>query len=572
MKKIFLIFISILLFGCSEDEQNPETTIKESFNLTTENSSVMPLGFVIVNTDVPLSQDTYSGKFGNQEIELKKSSDNELVFLIPEINQGNQLLELTIGNKSGNLDFQVLNNDVQNIEQVIANEVITPFNSFNNEITNLLNSNVYNEEITTQLETSQLILNNYLTQLSQISNDEKREVARFFNANPIFTTDYLNLEKRNSSFNPAWDCLRDNKAKIVLTSVGIVAFVKIIVLSGSTPIGPIAAAVGVTGGIYAAVSIVSAINESVLDECFLPIENLLNDSEGNSDNFEIDNNSFEPFSIKTKIRHLISTDVNGNNAIVSILISKLNYIKSKWLDIKNYINDKVSNATSWFCGWFSSGCPNYNLITYDFEGIPNSSDEFETPGDSEFIFIEDFPSDVDVEVNIASDNSINLKFNSDENSLPRTVTGKIKYDDGDFITTNDFSVTIEDVDIHPSWATGAWFWWHNQGFESNDGTGCWTTITRNIDGQTIYFRYYPESFFRYILLSDGTATQRQPTQGCEDVPGDIENGTWSVRNNVLEIIINGELYFQLNDFNENNQTYEKIDEYSGVYYLDYFQR
>lgn len=442
MKKALLILISILLFSCSE-EDNSVTEQQENFNLTSETSSVMPLRYVIVNTDIILTENTYNGNLGGEEIELTKSADNELIFIVPEIAQGNQLLEVTIGDQIGALSFEVLNNEVQDIDQVINDEVVTPLNAFNDEISTLLNTNVYNQDVTDQLETSQLILSDYFTKLSQISAAEKREVARFFNANPIFTSDFLNLDNRGVNSNPAWDCLRDNKVLIVSAAVGIAAFVKLVVITGSTsPPGPLIAGVGVIAGVYAAVSIVSAINENVLNECFLPVENLLNDSDGNTDNFEVSNNSFESFSIKTKVRHLVSSDVNGNNIIVATLLGGLNNIKSKWPPIKNAVNNIISKATGWFCGWFTSACSSYNLITYDFEGVPINSDEFETQGDSEFIFIEDFPSDVGVQVQIASDNSIKLKLNAPENTLPRTVMGKIKYDDGDFVTENSFSVTM----------------------------------------------------------------------------------------------------------------------------------
>ncbi|SFD32284.1 hypothetical protein SAMN04489722_107159 [Algibacter lectus] len=112
--------------------------------------------------------------------------------------------------------------------------------------------------------------------------------------------------------------------------------------------------------------------------------------------------------------------------------------------------------------------------------------------------------------------------------------------------------------IHPQWAIGSWKRWDNQGFVTNIQTGCWTTITKVIDNETIYFRYYPKSIYYYEFLADGTVEQKQPTNGCEDIPSETELGTWSVKNNVLEIIIRNQVWLKVENFTENNTSYDFI--------------
>lgn len=437
--------MSIIVFGCSKDdntETNPQT---ETFEITTESNSVMPQRFVIVNTNITLGQNSYTGIFGGQSIELYKSSDYELIFTVPEINSGNQTLELEINNKIGSLDFQVSQNNVQDPNNILTTELINPINSMSQDISDYLANNSFSQEVTSSLNSANQMINDFLTKFNTLSDEEKMEVAKFYNANPLFTTDFLNVASRNSmTGNSDYDCFNVNSERVVLTTVTVLGFVAALPsLNAAGPLGSITAAVGFIAGVYAAHSILSAAHELLINECFLPFKHALSDSFGNSNDFEVNNGSFQNFTITAKDRHIIASDIANSNAVVAYTIEKMNVVKSKWNILKNGVNDIISSTSNWFSSWFGSSSSSYEPISYDYDDIPESSEEFDSEGDSEFITIEDFPSDVNVEVNVASDNSIDLKLTADESTLPRTVTGKIKYNDGDFVTEDEFSVTLE---------------------------------------------------------------------------------------------------------------------------------
>lgn len=447
MKKLFLILLTIISFGCSKDYNtvtNPQT---ETFELTTESNSVMPQGFVIVNTNITLEQSNYTGTFGGQNIELYKSSDNELIFTVPEINSGNQTLELEIDDKIGSLNFQVSENNVQNPDNIITTELINPINSMSQDISNYLTNNSFSQEVTNSLHSADQMLNDFLTKFNTLSDDEKMEVAKFYNANPLFTTDFFYPASRSTmTGNSDYDCFDVNSRRVVLTTVIVLGFVKALPsLNAATPLGFVTAAVGFIAGVYAAHSILSAAHELLINECFLPFEHALNDGLGNSNDFEVNNGSFQNFTIITKDRHIIASDTANSNAVVAFTIEKMNLVKSKWNTLKDGVNNIITSTSNWFSGWFGSSSSSYEPITYDYDDIPESSEEVDSEGDSEFITIEDFPSDVNVEVNVTSDNSIDLKLTAEESTLPRTVTGKIKYNDGDFQTSDPFSVLLEQV-------------------------------------------------------------------------------------------------------------------------------
>ena len=136
-----LLIYTLLLFtilGCTKDEEGTtEEPILET-TLTTETSEVMPLGYVIVNTEVELQQNEYVGTFGGQDIKLYKSAEKALVFNVPELNPGNQTLELKIGNSVGRLSFQVLANEVSDPNAKLTEELINPMNTLNQNIEDYL--------------------------------------------------------------------------------------------------------------------------------------------------------------------------------------------------------------------------------------------------------------------------------------------------------------------------------------------------------------------------------------------------------------------------------------------------
>lgn len=430
----------------------------EKFEISTEQTSVKTLELVLVSSnEINFNEESYKGKINDTEIDLIKTENNELLFIVPsELSIGSASLELIVDNKKGELSLDITENDVQNVESVINNELLVPFNEFETDLDDLITSNTNSSTVNEQLISAKQMLQDYKTKYNSLSSDEKMEVAKFFNANPIFTTDFLNLSNKSAKSlngNSDYDCFKFNSKRVVYTTISILTFVHYLPhLTRVGPLGSVAALSGFVAGVYAAVAIISAAQEQLLNDCFLPFENLLRDSSGNTDNFELNNESNYTFSIISKDRKLISSDLNSSNSLLSSTVQEWNNAKQKWNTLKNGVNNIISSTTNWFSSWFGSSL-SFKTITYEFEELPSSSDEIETEGASEFITIEDFPSDVEVEYSVASDNSINLKFKADESTLPRTIRGKIKYNDGDFSNEKEFSVTIEPIEFD---FTGSW--------------------------------------------------------------------------------------------------------------------
>lgn len=476
MKKGLYFILITLIFSCSkkEDEIIPEIVL-ETFELTSEQSVVKPLEFVIVkSTEVSFTKDSYKATIGDIEVDLIKTEDNNLIFSVPELNAGAVELELTLENKVGTLSFTITENKVQDINAIITKELITPLNNYQNDIQELISDNTFSLEIKEQLAAAKQAIDEYINKLATLSEEEKMNLAKFFNANPLLTSDYLNLSNKsfNGKSNTKYSSIKKSALKLVIVIATVVTAAEIIaplVVKGIAALGTFLGVSTVGAGIIVtaigAAAIIHAEHSKILNSAFLPFENLLKDNDGNyieknsaknktvKNGYEINNNTNYIFSIVSRDRLLNSSDINNNNSDISELVKKIEILESKWNSFKNGVNTIVSNTTNWFGSWFSSSATTFKLITYELKSLPSKTDTVETNGDSEFITVENFPSDVEVEYSVASDNSINLKFKADESTLPRTITGKIKYDDGDFSNEKEFSVKLDVLTFE---FTGTW--------------------------------------------------------------------------------------------------------------------
>jgi polyhydroxyalkanoate synthesis regulator phasin len=466
MKKIALVllaFVSILSCSKKEDEIIPETVL-ETFEISSEQTSVKPLEFIIItSSEVSFTQESYKGTINETEIDLIKTENNNLIFSLPQLDSGDATLKLTINNKVGEINFNVSQNIVQNANSIIENEITTPLNNYQNDIQELISDNTFSFEIKEQLASSKQAIDEYLNKLATLPEEEKMNVAKFFNANPLLTSDYLNLSNKsfNGKSNTKYSSIKKSALKLVIVIATVVTAAEIIaplVVKGLASLGVFAGASAVGAGIIVtalgAAAIIHAEHSKILNNAFLPFENLLKDNDGNyieknsgenktvKNDYEINNNTNYIFSIVSRDRLLNSSDINNNNSDISELVKKIEILESKWNSFKNGVNTIVSNTTNWFVSWFSSSATTFKIITYELKSLPSQTDTVETNGDSGFITIEDFPSDIEVEYSVASDNSIKLKLKADESTLPRTITGKIKYDDGDFSNEKEFSIVL----------------------------------------------------------------------------------------------------------------------------------
>lgn len=171
MKKVLLILMSIIVFGCSKDDNSPTEPIEQ--NLTVESNNVQTFEVISVAVNnLELTNNTYQATFGNSEIALVKFDDNSLIFSVPEVEQGTYILSLSIGT----IEFNVTETQVSNTDEIIQNV----FDDFSTDIANLDDSDPF---IANEITEAESYKTEVLALYNSLSDEQKRQTAMFYEAN-----------------------------------------------------------------------------------------------------------------------------------------------------------------------------------------------------------------------------------------------------------------------------------------------------------------------------------------------------------------------------------------------------
>ncbi|EAP88121.1 hypothetical protein [Croceibacter atlanticus] len=171
MKKALLILMSIIVFGCSKDDNSPTEPIEQ--NLTVESNNVKTFEVVSVTVNnLELTDNTYQATFGNSEITLVKFDDNSLIFSIPEIEEGTYSLSLSLGT----VELNVTETQVLNTDEIIQDV----FDDFSADIGNLDNSDPF---IASEITEAESYNTEVLALYNSLNDEQKRQTAMFYEAN-----------------------------------------------------------------------------------------------------------------------------------------------------------------------------------------------------------------------------------------------------------------------------------------------------------------------------------------------------------------------------------------------------
>ena len=171
MKKALLILMSIIVFGCSKDDNSPTEPIEQ--NLTVESNNVKTFEVVSVTVNnLELTDNTYQATFGNSEITLVKFDDNSLIFSVPEIEEGTYSLSLSLGT----VELNVTETQVLNTDEIIQDV----FDDFSADIGNLDNSDPF---IASEITEAESYNTEVLALYNSLNDEQKRQTAMFYEAN-----------------------------------------------------------------------------------------------------------------------------------------------------------------------------------------------------------------------------------------------------------------------------------------------------------------------------------------------------------------------------------------------------
>lgn len=175
MKKTFyflpLLCLCVLLSGCSKEETNGEAV--ES-GLTLETTEVNTYQMVTLNAENMILSDSYNGTFGGETIEIKKTSDTSLSFIVPDVSAGMYTFS-----------FELLEDTELTVTKTVVTDpaavIATSFANFDSGMEELLQSgSTVTAEDITRMNTLKANVESYYASLD---DDVKMQVALLYEAN-----------------------------------------------------------------------------------------------------------------------------------------------------------------------------------------------------------------------------------------------------------------------------------------------------------------------------------------------------------------------------------------------------
>lgn len=334
MKKITLlinvfILFSFVMISCSEDDNSSSNSIELEGGVIYK-AQVVTLQI----TNVDINQQEYIGYLADNEINLYKSAENQLIFMVP-LNISNGKQDLTIpGLRDAVIHYTV---NETTLSQT-AEETLIPFFS---------NLNVFELALDDSPEAVnvQNTINSFNTYYSSATDEEKEAFAVIYKANKssideIFTDDYSHITGRSLFPNAVTNVLRHKK------SVAVMAIGCGVMFTGNPILGGLVAIAGAYKAYKANEETVDLLSETISTE-FDGVTGTADRS--SSDNVLLQNNRATQVNFKFIERKIISSDSNKTEPLAVTYFTSFNtynYLANKCNLIINTTNDFFGTSFS----------------------------------------------------------------------------------------------------------------------------------------------------------------------------------------------------------------------------------
>ncbi|MFC0605857.1 hypothetical protein [Winogradskyella pulchriflava] len=178
MRKLIYIVSAILLFvGCSDDNESTEQQLQTIDGGIIKNSQLVTI------TSENINQDEYQGTIENENIDIYKISENELVFILPSnIPTGERILNINNLNDL-NIKYQVVPNEINGSAEENLSPFITNFENHIQSIQNLEDQNYLNN-----------VLGSFNEAIADMSIEEKTEIANIYQTNKPYFDNLINSD------------------------------------------------------------------------------------------------------------------------------------------------------------------------------------------------------------------------------------------------------------------------------------------------------------------------------------------------------------------------------------------
>lgn len=156
------------IFSCTKKDK---VRLAETLNINVQTKNIKTFEIVTLTINDNILE-RYKGKFGNQEIELFKSSDSTLVFYVPELKEGENYLTFDLGV----VKFNVLKTAVPDKKMFVDN-ISSMFDQRMDEV------NKMGQSDTVDIFSGNLLKTNILKLFNSLSAVQQKEAMLFYEAN-----------------------------------------------------------------------------------------------------------------------------------------------------------------------------------------------------------------------------------------------------------------------------------------------------------------------------------------------------------------------------------------------------
>tara|TARA_R110002050_G_scaffold184238_1_gene317620 strand:- start:5853 stop:7673 length:1821 start_codon:yes stop_codon:yes gene_type:complete len=449
MKKPFLYFLFVfIILSCGGSDDGPTTKegpkgsdhgegAIETFTVKPLKSEYTSFEVADLEVDIDLSNESYNGTFNDSEITLLKNEEGNLSFLVPELPVGSYNIKVFVDEAEGSSSVSVLElKEIENVDAYLEENLLSVVDegiTVGNSSTDLDNQELINEGLS--------YLNEFNKEFLNLTDEQKRALAYVIKNNQIVLSGLFNEPNGVTGKGFDWDSQIQPLVNILLVSksalVALIGGIVVATYGGLPLLG--GALIGL-----AFIKYIKVINTraSILDAITIPILNDLNQlnnksQQGKPTDLTLTNNGTKNFSVISKGRGLIKSDLNHPNQKVVNTVSSINESDNAITDLQQKVQKLIDIVGSFFTG-------RENKIEKLGE-LPESAAEEIITVALEHFFIEDQPSDIDVGIVALDANTLQIKFTSAGNE-PTQFTAKFIYDDGDFRTETALNVNLLEKD------------------------------------------------------------------------------------------------------------------------------
>lgn len=355
MKNIIIIIavsITLSIVGCGKisdiinGDENPE-----QIAIYSDKYNVTPFETIrLTADDYTFSNDVYYATIADTDIELRKITDNQIMFMMPTISSGNQILTFDIDGLEYELEFIV------SVLPIVPNpeEVITEYKQ---EISNMVDTIEYLNSISglNVSEQNLQLIKNQLSEFEQANatatDAEKQELAQFMQLNPdLFDLSYFNFQILNDSLDigtrdfVAWD-KRLTRDMQYFTGLIITTGATIVIFNGTLYSGNPFLIGAATLALATEFILVFDQTETMLNRSYKPFELDILNEQKIAINIEFENDVQFMLGIDATYRTLYNND-EGSSSVIIDLVANINTFTGYWNTVVSYIpglDGSVSN-------------------------------------------------------------------------------------------------------------------------------------------------------------------------------------------------------------------------------------